>query len=330
MAARHRHVCDARSLVAGPPKGPVDGSLGLPPSRQGATLDSTPVPTERPSSPDRRRLLIALGYGAANLAALSRWLRSGGNGGSQGETLAEAASARSPAGGGPSMVPSATDAPVQPADHIYDVVISGGRVIDCETGYDHVANVGIDGPTIAAISTAPLKGHRGIGAAGKVVSAGFIDLLSYEPDDYDARYKIADGVTTNLGMHGINTRSVDFFKKYEGNCVVHFGGAFDDPWVRSSMFEIQPGEAASPTQIGQLVDECENQLRDGWIGVDFEPEYTPGIRFDEMKALAEVAKRHDVPCFSTGASLRWARTLPRSMRSSRWRSRPGPRSTSST
>jgi N-acyl-D-aspartate/D-glutamate deacylase len=34
----------------------------------------------------------------------------------------------------------------------YDVVIRGGRVIDPETGYDAVANVGISGGLIARVS----------------------------------------------------------------------------------------------------------------------------------------------------------------------------------
>ena len=81
---------------------------------------------------------------------------------------------------------------------------------------------------------------------------------------------------------------------------MHFGGAFDNPWVRSSLFGIQPDQAATPTQVGQMADECDRQLHDGWIGVDFEPEYTPGISFDEITALARVAKRRNVPCFFHG------------------------------
>ena len=101
-------------------------------------------------------------------------------------------------------------------------------------------------------------------------------MISYAPNDYGVWYKIGDGVTTNLGMHGINAKAVDFFAKYQGRCVVHFGGAFDNPWIRANLFGINPGQAASPVQVGQLADECDRQIHDGWIGVDFEPEYTPG------------------------------------------------------
>src|SRR4029079_13956482 len=141
-----------------------------------------------------------------------------------------------------------------PDSHVYDIVIKGGRVIDPDSHYDRIADVGVDGTTIAAVKTQPLKGRKIIDATNHVVSAGFIDLLSYEPDDLGAWYKIGDGVTTNLGMHGINARAVDFFQHYEGRCAVHFGGAFDNPWVRSSLFGIQPDQAATPTQITQMAD----------------------------------------------------------------------------
>ena len=47
---------------------------------------------------------------------------------------------------GPSTAASAYRCSAEPADnHLYDVVITGGRVIDPETGFDRVADVGIDG-----------------------------------------------------------------------------------------------------------------------------------------------------------------------------------------
>ncbi|MCU1352260.1 MAG: hypothetical protein JWM05_1469 [Acidimicrobiales bacterium] len=234
-------------------------------------------------------MLLALGYGAVNVAALGRLLAGHGHRSAAANLTAAAA--------GPKAAPALAQAPAEPADgHTYDVVISGGRVIDPATGYDRTANVGIDGATITAIKTGALRGRTTIDATGKVVSPGFIDILSYEPDDLGAGYKLGDGVTTNIGMHGINAKASDFFAKYSGNTLVNFGGAFDDPWIRANMFSLNPGQAASPRQIGQLAAECEKQLHEGWIGVDFEPEYTPAVEFAEMKALADVAARYDVPC----------------------------------
>ncbi|MEP2202782.1 MAG: hypothetical protein ABJI65_07920, partial [Tateyamaria sp.] len=60
-----------------------------------------------------------------------------------------------------------------------DIVITGGRVIDPETGLDAIRNVAIDGDKIVAISEFPLEGDVVIDASGHVVSPGFIDLHAH-------------------------------------------------------------------------------------------------------------------------------------------------------
>jgi N-acyl-D-aspartate/D-glutamate deacylase len=85
---------------------------------------------------------------------------------------------------------------------VYDLVIRNGRVIDPETRFDGPANVGISGGTIRRVSPSPLAGRTTIDATGLVVAPGFIDILSYDPTAIGVWNKIADGVTTNLAMHG--------------------------------------------------------------------------------------------------------------------------------
>ncbi len=247
-----------------------------------------------PPSPDRRKLLLALGFGAANVAGLSRLAptRPPGRGGNRVE-----------AGADPGEPPALGDAGPPPAPgHVYDTVISRGRVIDPETGFDAVADVGIDGAGIAAVSVEPLRGRATIDAADRVVAPGFIDLLSYEPNAYGIWYKIADGVTTNLGMHGINATAADYFARFEAEgSPCHYGGAYDNPFMRGrGGLDLDSGDAASPEQVAELVTDFRRQLADGWIGIDFEPEYTPGIEIGEMLALAQVAAEADVPCFFHG------------------------------
>ena len=61
----------------------------------------------------------------------------------------------------------------------YDLVIAGGRVMDPESGFDAVRNIGIRDGKVAAISQEPLAGRIVLVAAGNVVAPGFIDLHSH-------------------------------------------------------------------------------------------------------------------------------------------------------
>ncbi|MBS1846974.1 MAG: amidohydrolase family protein [Actinobacteria bacterium] len=269
------------------------------------TPDPAIEPTDdasRPASPQRRKLLVTGAFAAATTVALGRMRH------------------RAVAGpaGGPADVPNTTEpsshqtateppalegaAAQPPADHVYDIVIKGGRVIDPDSGFDRVVDVGIDKGTITGFGKAVGSGRKTIDATDKVVSPGFIDVLSYEPDTRGAWYKIADGVTTNLGMHGMQQGwwAPDFFTHYQGTTPVHFGGAFSDHWVRYHKLGLDVGATATASQAAQLADIFESQLRKGWLGIAFEPEYTPGVDFAEMLALAHVAQRHDVPCFIHG------------------------------
>ena len=89
------------------------------------------------------------------------------------------------------------------AQEVYDIAILGGRVIDPETGLDAVRNIGIRGDLIAAVTVESLEAVTVIDARGLVVAPGFIDILAAPPrQDEGAVFKIFDGVTTVVSMHG--------------------------------------------------------------------------------------------------------------------------------
>jgi N-acyl-D-aspartate/D-glutamate deacylase len=246
------------------------------------------TPGAGPPSPDRRRVIVTLGFGALNAVALSQLARSARPGqalagtGDPTTTTVPAAVTDPPAMEGADPEPA--------AGHTFTTVITGGRVIDPDTGFDAVANVGVDGDRITAITRDAITGTVTIDATDRVVAPGFIDLLSYEPNGYGEWFKIADGVTTNLGMHGLNQDATAFLQRWtdEGS-PVHFGGAYDAPFRRSTVLGLDPGEAASASQLDQLADDARAQIAAGWIGVDLEPEYTPGVEYEELRRLAEVA-----------------------------------------
>jgi len=104
----------------------------------------------------------------------------------------------------------------------YDVVISGGHVIDPANAISRVADVAISGGTIAAVEDAidPRLGRRHIDATGQYVTPGLIDLHTHiywgatywgiEADPVAAR----TGVTTWLDVGSSGGYTFPGFREY--------------------------------------------------------------------------------------------------------------------
>lgn len=251
---------------------------------------SSDVPV--PGSPlTRRRFLILGGAGAVAATAIAAGCSNGSSSSSNTVKVKEPKKVEPP------KLDASYQAP--PSSTIFDTAIIGGRVMDPATGYDQLANVGLLGGRIALITTDTITGKSTVDATNQVVAPGFIDVLSYEPNSYGVWYKLGDGVTTNLGMHGIKT-PVDakgFFSTYTGNNAppINFGGSFSDQWYRDS---IGVKATATPAQLARLREDLNRQLDSGWIGLSVDPEYAPSIDFNEYVALAEVAQQAQMPLFT--------------------------------
>ncbi len=248
----------------------------------------SPDPTPAPFL-DRRRFLVIGGAGVVTVAAVAAGC-SIGSSGSSGSSV----KVTEPEPVVPPSIEGA-DAP-PPDDYVFDTVITGGRVMDPASGFDQVADVGLIDDRIASISLNRLTGKTSIDATDMVVAPGFIDVLSYEPNSYGVWYKLGDGVTTNLGMHGIKSPvdASQFFSAYAG-APIHYGGAFSDQWYRDS---VGVNGTASASQIDKLENDLNQQLDEGFIGLAIDPEYAPYIDFDEFVGLGTAAQRAGMPLFS--------------------------------
>jgi len=80
----------------------------------------------------------------------------------------------------------------------YDLVINGGRVIDPETLYDDVANVGIKDGRIATITKEKISGRETIKAKGMVVAPGFIDTHFHFQMPVGYSLGLRDGLTSSM------------------------------------------------------------------------------------------------------------------------------------
>lgn len=91
--------------------------------------------------------------------------------------------------------------PQRPA---YDLIISGGRLLDGTGAPAYRADVAVTGDRIVAVSRTPIppaSAVRVIRAAGRVVAPGFIDLHAHDEPIFDlpaAESRVRQGVTTTL------------------------------------------------------------------------------------------------------------------------------------
>lgn len=180
---------------------------------------------------------------------------------------------------------------------VHDLVIVSGRVLDPGTDHDGVANVGITGGRIAAVSPGPLNGRDTIDATGLIVAPGFIDLLSYDPNPVGAWNKVADGVTTALAMHGGTADPDAWYAHWERRRPpINFGASFFHTAARGRL-GLDRYQQPTARQVGQLVALAERALRQGALGISISLEYVPGTTPDEVLALMRLASRYDVPAF---------------------------------
>jgi hypothetical protein len=132
----------------------------------------------------------------------------------------------------------------------YDVVIRGGRVMDPETEFDAVRNVGIRGDRIAVITENELTGRRTIDAAGHVVAPGFINTHNHAFALFDQKLMAHDGLTTLLDTEAGAADVAMFYDKYEGESILNYGVGVSHEMVRRVVMDgVDVGISSDPTSI---------------------------------------------------------------------------------
>lgn len=200
----------------------------------------------------------------------------------------------------------------------FDLVISGGRVMDPGTGLDAVKNVGIADGRIVAVTEDPLEGSESLEADGLVVAPGFIDLHAHGQDPVSARLQAADGVTTALEMEiGVFPVS-EWIATREGQAIINFGATVSHAGARfmvvdgikalhwptlteeeSAALDAGMGAYAEITeeQIGEVIELLEDGLTEGGLGIGFGITYTPGASRLEILRTFEMAATRGVPAY---------------------------------
>ncbi|MEQ1824865.1 MAG: amidohydrolase family protein [Pirellula sp.] len=216
-----------------------------------------------------------------------------------------------------------------------DVILTGGRVMDPETGLDAIRDVGISGQSIVAISQqslAPMLRPEGsrIDASGLVVAPGFIDLHAHGQSDDAFRYRVHDGVTTALELEWGYPRLVEWMGSRAGASRIHYGASASHGILRVlAMLDSEPGRQNRIDQINTAVAAAEplnafdelpfikanrnnslsenatdlmmhlldEELRHGGLGIGMAHQYYPGASRREILRVFQFAATKRVPIF---------------------------------
>lgn len=197
----------------------------------------------------------------------------------------------------------------------YDLVINNGRVMDPETNFDGIRNVGIKGGKIAVITKNKIKGKETIDATGLVVAPGFIDGHQHCIEPYAYRLMLRDGRTTimDLEIGAYGPKLDEFYKRREGNAPVNFGVSVAHEFARAAVLDrfsdwkylytpdairsrVKQGWSVTrPTleQGNQILAQMDEGLRQGGLGIGSTVGYMrAGVSSREIFELQRLAGKY--------------------------------------
>jgi len=197
----------------------------------------------------------------------------------------------------------------------YDLVILNGRVMDPETNFDGIRNVGIKDGKIAVITQDKIEGKETIDATGLVVAPGFIDGHQHCIETYAYRLMLRDGRTTIMDLEvGSYGPTVDkFYKMREGNSPVNFGVSVSHEFARAAVLDgfsdwksmyspdavrsrVKQGWSVTrPTleQGNRILAEMDEGLRQGGLGIGSTVGYMrAGVSSREIFELQRLAGKY--------------------------------------
>jgi N-acyl-D-amino-acid deacylase len=206
----------------------------------------------------------------------------------------------------------------------FDVLITGGMVIDGTGGPRRPADVGITADRITAIGD--LSGRtatRTIDAHGLVVAPGFIDMLGWSHltilVDNRGYSKVTQGVTTEITGEGWSPAPVNdatlrpdaaqyaawgltidwhdldgYFRRIERAGIPFNIATFVGATTLRLYVMGEDNRAPTPDELARMEALADSAMRQGALGVSSALIYEPGryAGTDELIALARVAARH--------------------------------------
>lgn len=154
-------------------------------------------------------------------------------------------------------------------------------------------DIGINqGGTLKIGPSNSLEALEIIQVSNKIISPGFIDILadnaanSRKAYKIFEKYKVTDGVTTALQMHGGSSDCSNYYKTYGVlPHYINFG-------VSTSVMQVR----YSTPDLAERKRKVEKCLDEGALGVSHSIEYQP-TPYEEILVYAKLAKKYDRPFF---------------------------------
>ncbi len=209
----------------------------------------------------------------------------------------------------------------------YDVVILNGRVMDPETNFDGVRNVGIKDGRIATITTKTITGRETIDAKGMVVAPGFIDTHFHFQAPIGYSLGLRDGLTSSMDfeMGCAGSYVAAWYEARAGVTQANYGCAVSHEFARAMFIDGSDGadylingplgafvtraktgwSQTRPTleQGNAILQEIDKGLQAGAPGIGSTVGYMrQGVSSREMFEVQKVGARYGRP---TGAHTRY-------------------------
>ena len=213
------------------------------------------------------------------------------------------------------------------ADTEFDLVILNGRVMDPETNFDGIRNVGVKDGKIALITEEKISGKETVDATGKIVAPGFIDTHFHFQTQIGYSLGLRDGLTSSMDFEmGCAGSYVDqWYKDRAGVTQANYGIAVSHEFARAMFIDgsdgaeyLKDGPIAAYTtraktgwsqtrptleQGNAILQEIDKGLQAGAVGIGSTVGYMrEGVSSREMFEVQKVGARYGRP---TGAHTRY-------------------------
>ena len=156
-------------------------------------------------------------------------------------------------------------------DGVCDVLFSGARVLDPESGLDAIRNVGVTGDRISYVGDRFPRAREAVDVSGRVLAPGFIDLHSHAQTLNGLRLQALDGVTTSLELEAGQLPVAQHYARAERDGrPINFG--YSASWALARLVVMDGFDLPTPSEDERLPNFLEtwgsgNTAASRWRGV---------------------------------------------------------------